>query len=268
MQHGPVETGPKIVFEAFLAHHFTYHPVDATFMGVRDHDARLPPAGAETLAAEARGIAGLQAMLEAADAQPGTAALLDRRILSAELAAARSSLAHWPRLANPAWYTGEAGFGVISLSLPQSLPVDHAGLVARLQAMPDFLASGRARLRGGAVPGAWARRARREATALARFLRQDLRLHAEWRQDWSVVASPAALAFEEFHDAIAHLPDSTAVCGEAHLATLMRDVHGFALSMEAARELAQSRFDTLGFELSMMAARLDPRAAPAALLDA
>ena len=246
--------------EAFLANHLAYHPVDATFMGIREHDALLPPAGAETLAAEAQGIDRLQSMLDAADTMPGADALLDRRIMAAELAAARSSLLHWPRLANPAWYTGEAGFGVISLLLPQSLPGDHTSLIARLRAMPDFLACGRARLQGSAVPAAWVGRAGREATALAQFLRHALRLHADWREDWSIAAQPAASALEEFRDAIVDLPDSVAVCGKTHLATLMHDVHGLTLSPSAARDLAQRRFDDLGIELSAMAARIEPHA--------
>src|SRR5262249_39426215 len=150
---------------AFLAHHFRFRPVDATFMGVAGYDEVLPPAGARTAGEEKAELDGLQSLLGAAPMPETPGARLDLSLMRAEVAVAQANLARRPRFTNPCWYTGEAAFAVIDLLLPQSEPVDVRAVTARLSAIPDFLSDGRAQLAGGAAPRAWVERARREAAA-------------------------------------------------------------------------------------------------------
>ncbi len=244
--------------DAFLAHHLAFRPVDATFMGIDGHDDRLPPAAIGTEAAERAGLDGLQDRLAAQPEPSSLGDRLDLRLMRSEIAIARAGLDHRPRFLNPAWYTGEAAFAVIGLLLPQSQPIRGGAVAARLAALPDFLADGRARLSGTATPRGWADRARREAAAVAGFLRGDIRLHPGWSESWAVPAEAAARALEDFSAAVAGLPDRDPACGEPYLAFLMREAHGLTLSPAEAARRAQDAFDRMGSELEEMAARIDP----------
>jgi hypothetical protein len=244
--------------EALLAHHLAFRPVDATFMGIGGHDDRLPDASASAAAAERAALNALAARI-AAEPEPGDlGARIDRRLVAAQVAVAASALDHHPRFANPAWFTGEAAFGVIGLLLPQSAPTRRAAVLARLTALPDFLADGRSRLAGLTIPAAWVRRAEREATAMARFLRAEIRLHADWDGAWATPAEAAAEAFEAFGASLSAHPDRPSACGEAHLRTLMADGHGLSLSPAEAVARAEAAFERMTGELEAMAARIDP----------
>src|SRR3984957_6502334 len=160
--------------EQFLKHHLNFRPVDGTFMGRREYDALLPRADAQAAAEESRAIAQLKHAVAAAP-ESSAAERMDKRMAQAQLKLGAASLKARPRQANPAWSSGEATFGIIGLLLPQSLPLNTEALCARVAALPDFLADGRARLRKiGAAPESWSERAMREASALALFLEQDL----------------------------------------------------------------------------------------------
>ena len=249
--------GPTIV-AAFLAHHWTYHPVDATFMGEKTHDAQLPPAQADTLEQELAGIASLQTRLSE---MPEPAALGDRldwRMMRAELTMQKRAAETRPRLHNPAWYSGEAAFSVISLLLPQSAPIRHDALIARLGAIGAFLSDARERLQGVAVPKGWALRAQREALAMAGFLRSDIKLHEEFDDDWAEPARRAADAFDAFAEGLDALPDADPACGEAYLTQLMADIHGLALSPREAVAAAQAAYERLDGEMAEMARAIDP----------
>ena len=260
---GPEPAGVKIsnsnLVDAFLDHHFVFRPVDATFMGLAGHDARLPPATATTLAEEKRGLDRLDALIGGAEASDAVGERLDLRLIRSEIALGRAALAR-PRLANPAWYTGEAAFGVMSLLLPQSEPTPSDFVLARLAATADFLSDGRARLNGGGAPASWRERARREAAAMASFLDTDLAAHPAWDQRWRPPASDAARAFRAFADGVDSLSGAgvDAACGERHLALLMREGHGLAMSPAEIARRAANAFQQIGEELDDMAARLDP----------
>src|SRR5262249_12375572 len=153
----------------------------------------------------------------------------------------------------PAWYTGEAMFGIIGLLLPQSAPVRVRAVRLRLDAIPGLLADGLAQLRGP-TPRAWGERARREATAFARFLSGGMRQHPEYAAEWEAPALQAAQALDRFADAIVTDEDASAACGEDHLAFLMRTAHGIALSPAQALAQAEAAFASLSGELVEMAA--------------
>ena len=248
---------PAIV-DAFLKHYWTYHPVDATFMGNKDFDTVLPPASADTLKAEQAGIAGLLSRLGGTEEPAMLGDRLDRRLMLAELGMQQTAAQTRPRLHNPAWYSGEAAFAIISLLLPQSMPVRHDALVARLKGIGAFLSDAAERLAGVAVPAGWAKRAQKESTAMAGFLRSDIKLHEEFAEDWAEPARQAADAFDSFATTLDDLPDADPACGEAYLTQLMAEIHGLPMSPREAVAQAQAAYDRMGNELVEMARAIDP----------
>lgn len=248
---------PTLVDE-FLAHHWTYRPVDASFMGEAACDHQLPPAAADTLERELASIAALRSRIEASAEPDDRGDRLDCRMMLAELHMQEAAARQRPRFDNPAWFSGEAAFGIISLLLPQSAPVRNDALVARLNGIEAFLQEGMERLAGRPTPAGWIARAVREAHAMAAFLRSDLQIHDEFSEAWRLPAESAALAFEQFAAGLEGHADSDPACGEAYMAQLMRTQHGLALTPRQAIDLAQEAFDRLGKELEDMAAALEP----------
>ena len=248
----------------FLAHHLEFRPVDGTFMGLREYGGLLPRADARAAGEELRAIEELAGAVAAAP-EGSAAERMDKRVAGAELTLAAANLRQRPRFANPAWYSGEAAFGIIGLLLPQSAPLDADALRARLEAMPDFLADGRARLREiGAAPKLWSERAAGEALALARFLEQDLeRIAADAAPATAAAARarPALRAAQGLHDfarALPALEDSNPAAGVEYLEMMIRDVHGIAGGAEALLARASAAFERLGQELIEDGERLSP----------
>jgi hypothetical protein len=245
------------IAEGFLSTFLANRPVHATFMGLESGDGDLPRAGAAAMREERRAFAALAADLTGRAEPKDAGERLDLRIAQAETAIALAEAEDRPRQRNPAWYTGEAMFGVISLLLPQSAPVRMRAVRSRLEAIPDFLGDGLAQLRGP-TPRAWVERAGREANAFARFLTGGMRNHAEFAAEWDAAARRAAQALDRFAEAIGSGEDADAACGEAYLAFLMRTAHGIDLSPAQALAQAEAAFANLSDELVDMAARIDP----------
>ena len=256
------------VADAYLAHHFAFSPVDASFMGLPGYDNRLPNASAGAADAERCGLAGLKAVLGELPDSDDVGARLDHRLAKAQIAMSEAALDHLPRFANPAWYTGEAAFAVISLLLPSGRPSPRDAVKARLGGIPDFLADGRARLAAAAAPHGQTQRAMREAAAAAAFLTGDIRLHPDWDDGWAEPAARAAAALTAFASAVTDLPDRPAGCGTAYLELLMQQVHGLDTTAEAALRAADARYGELGEDLAELAARLDPASSADAIIAA
>jgi len=240
---------------AYLDLHLAFRPVDGSFMGRRDCDARLPRADRSAAADEQRAIAALRR--DAAEAPETTAGeRLDKRIAIAELQVAAG--APRTRYANPAWYSGEAAFAILGLLLPQSSPLDAAALQARLAALPDFLADGRARLReAGAVPRGWVARAQREAAVLAQFLRTDLAAFTGAIARDGATVDAAATALEHYAADLGALPDQDPAVGAEFLDRIVREQHGLG-DTAGLLAAASAAFARLGLELAEDAARLTP----------
>jgi hypothetical protein len=244
--------------ERFLAHHLAFHPVDGTFMGRRECDAHLPRADRAAGADEAIGIAALRALIPGSP-EASVAERLDKRIASSELAHAAATLAQRPRFANPAWYTGEVAFGIMGLLLPQSAPVDVAAISARLAAIPDFLADGRARLsEARAAPAGWVARARQEAAVTARFLTSKLSNIEGAREDWQARSETAAAALAGFAASLDALADRDPACGEEYVNLVIREVHGLDHDADTLANAARNAFERLGAEIVEEASRFAP----------
>ena len=161
--------------DAFFAQYYASHPVNATFTGVHTHDARLPDWSREQSTRETEDLEALRARLETgqlaasddyhalsddADELDTVLALANIRLRLLEL-----SSEHFQNR-NPALWTGEAIFGVVSLMIRDFAPAAERlpAIIARLNAVPGFLRMMRERMTLP-VPERWRDRAVRECSA-------------------------------------------------------------------------------------------------------
>src|SRR3954451_7900915 len=162
--------------DRFFAHYYAARPVNATFIGVHDHDHALPdftPDGRAQQQADMRELrqqlAGLSQ--EGLDTPRRHDCLLADGFL--ELQLMEAGLPQFSQ--NPAVYTGEGVFSVLSLFLRDSEPLAERveAAIARMKALPAFL--GQARVNVTSAPIAWTNQAIREARAAAAYFRSGLR---------------------------------------------------------------------------------------------
>ncbi|WP_210492467.1 DUF885 family protein [Microvirga antarctica] len=242
----------------FLAHHFRFRPVDATFMGLKGHDDRLPPSDPEAPAREAQELAGLVARLTDLPPPQGVGAILDHSILSSQLKHRTRELAERSQYRDPSWYAGEAAFGLISLLLPSAHAATSDELHARLAAIAPYLEGGLVHLKGAAVHPDWVERARKEARAVIRLLGRGIRLHPLWRNGMDADARRAAASLAAFDVALAAITPADPACGADYMAFMFKDVHQLDISMEEAEARALERFAKLGEEIVASARAIDP----------
>ncbi len=157
----------------FFAAYYRRRPVNATFIGVHDHDDALPdfsPHGVADTVAEMATL--LRDLNNGTVAVPETPAEQIDRTLAEHFLTIQTwefGSRHFQG-GNPCVSTGEAIFGVLSLFLrpfaPLATRVEAA--IARMDAIPAFLATATANLRS--APAAWTERAIRECTGAMHFL--------------------------------------------------------------------------------------------------
>ncbi len=218
----------------FFATYYRRRPVNATFTGIHAYDDRLPDWSA----------AGLDAAMAEMEAQRRALATLPSEALDAataldrDLAAGFLDIALWeygsPRFqrGNPSMWIGEAVFGLIGLFLRPFAPLDErvGNAVARLEAIPTFLAQGRALLTR--CPAAWVERALVECTGTLAFLSGGVDIliadHGLAATGLRHAADRAARAVTEFADHLTSLlehPHEDYACGEEALDLLLRRGH-------------------------------------------
>src|SRR5262249_11408316 len=125
--------------DAFLESYFKRRPVNATFIGVHEYDHSLPDLSETGMAATLGDAEDLHRRLRALPEEPLTESqCVDRQLAQGFLRIQRweSGSAHFGPRANPTLFTGEAIFGLVSLLLRPSTPVEAAG--SRLEAVPGF----------------------------------------------------------------------------------------------------------------------------------
>lgn len=162
--------------DRFFASYYAARPVNATFIGVHEHDHRLPDISADGLALNVAEMKTLRADLAAMP----MAALDEVRQTDARLADGFLELqimeAELPQFhrGNPAHYTGEAVFSVISLFQRDAEPIADRidAAISRMLAIPEYLDQARRNLQ--AAPVAWTDHARREASSAAIYFSQGI----------------------------------------------------------------------------------------------
>jgi len=237
---------PSISTEAWLDRffdsYFRHRPVNASFIGVHDHDIRLPDFSDMGVGEMVSEMESLLAESEAlTNAAPGSLSpesvdvRLARGFLRTQLWECRSTHFH---MGNPSLYTGEAAFGVMGLFLNHSGSWPHRieAATERMEAMGILLSQARENIQ--AAPAEWTQRAIRECRGLLAFLRDGVEIldadaQAAHQTD-PAMEVPTAHALATFRSAAAHA--ATAV--EEHRRHLESDTphrttDGFAAGEEA-----------------------------------
>lgn len=184
--------------DRFFAHYYAARPVNATFIGVHDHDHALPdfsPDGRRQQLADMRELRQQLSGLphEGLDMARRHDLLLADGFLELQLLEA-----NLPQFSsNPAVYTGEGVFSVLSLFLRDSEPLAERveAAIARMEGLPDFLAQGRVNVTS--APVAWTNSAVREARAAAAYCGNGLSRLAAERGITEPRFLPAAVAAQE-----------------------------------------------------------------------
>ena len=248
----------QAVVDDLLTAHANANPVDATFMGLGGWDGRLPPSTQDALDAYRLTLGRLEARAVALPAANSAADRLDARLAVAITRVNARLALERPNRLNPAWYTGEAAFSLISLLLPNPPAGAAEALAARLGRLPEFLNAGRLALDAQATPGGWSARARAEAAALAALLERGLPRHPLWTPEMAEPAAAAARAARAFAESLKGLPERDPACGPETLEFLMREAHGLDLTPREAEALALEGFSGALAGLQARARALDP----------
>jgi hypothetical protein len=263
------------VLDRFLAQYFERHPVNATFTGQHTHDHRLPDWSRDARDTDVAELAELHDALFSAFPPKSDAALAtDIDAVDAELARANIDVriletqSRFFHDRNPALWTGEAIFSVVSLLLRPTQPIEActASIKARLRAIPAFLGAMPTAITEP-VPTIWIDRATREARVFAAFLRGQLRrwciehevAHAD-RQSMNEAAADAAQAFDVAANWLYLLPrdvDSGYAIGVDAYDILLQRGHFCAHSSSALLQrvlgempAAKARFHALATEVA------------------
>jgi hypothetical protein len=168
MGHPAAGLTAKGALDRFFESYYRLRPVTASFTGVHDFDHALPdwsPAGLALAIGEMKMLRRSLGAIAVAD-PPQFPDEVDVALADAflEIQIAEHEGPHFYR-GNPAIWTGEAIFSVLSLVTREFAPVPErlANATARLRALPDFLGSARETL--VAAPPAWKEKALREVQA-------------------------------------------------------------------------------------------------------
>jgi hypothetical protein len=229
------------LLDAFFAWYYRTYPVNATFIGVHDHDHHLPDFSRDGRARARREVEDLQARFRGLPDEPADSAeRVDRRVVEGALDVQAWELTarHFAE-GNPCVYTGEAIFGVLSLLLRPFAPVTDRleAAASRLRAIPQLLAQGAEAVTR--APAAWTARAVRECDAALVLLDRGLPVFLQDEGadggDLLRAAGEGAAAFRTFRahlsDRVTDDPGGTA-CGPEAFAVLLR--RGHFLPMDAA----------------------------------
>jgi hypothetical protein len=168
----------------FFLSYYKNRPVNATFIGIHAYDHELPRLDRanlgnltsemedllERLERESPSQLSEYELLKSSSWPEGMDRLQAGNFLKIQLAELESK--HF--LSNPATYTGEAIFSVISLFLRDFAPLSERvkAAISRMNTIPDFLEQSKANLR--AAPGEWTAKAIRECTGAILFLKNGI----------------------------------------------------------------------------------------------
>ena len=248
--HAPLFTA---WMNTFFESYYRSHPVNATFIGVHDHDYRLPDFS-ENGAGDT--LAEMETLLERLGVLPQESLSTFERIdqtlaqgfLKIQVWEVRSN--HFQR-GNPSTYTGEAIFGLLSLFLTPFAPLEERveAAIARMQAIPGFLEQARLNIRQ--APVAWTQRAIRECQGALAFLEQGLPylIQTEGIRDprFELAAHKTALAFADYQsylrDDLTFHSSGDYACGEQAFDLLMHWGHLLDVDGEATLKYARQQLE-------------------------
>jgi hypothetical protein len=259
--------------DSFFSHYYRRRPVNATFTGVHMYDDALPDwtaAGLEALDDEMHSLAR---ELSAAHPAPSTARTYrdDAHALDAELARCfletqltESASTHGVRH-NPALWTGEAIFSVISLMIRNFAELDERieNAAARLQAIPEFLRNAMTVIGDAGVPRYWTERAVRELAGAEILLTRGIDAWLESDVHSIGVAARLRIGAQRAREAFSVFsqwlrscrvaPDSALACGAAMYDVLLARGHHCSRNRSDLLAEARNRFAEERARLDVMA---------------
>ncbi|MGH9209336.1 MAG: DUF885 domain-containing protein [Acidimicrobiales bacterium] len=253
--------------EAYLDELFADSPATATFQGWDGLDDRSPDLGADAIAERERRADGwLARFRELDDEVLTTDQRVDRDLVVSTLESGRvrRDFEDWRR--NPDHYLGPALFGVFALFLRRSLPDPEltAAAEARLRAVPDLLAAGRANLDADLASAILVRRAQGQCAAGEAYARQlvpaevgDDALRARLVEAGEV----AAEAFGAFGGFLAELAEQATgdwAIGEPRYTALLQRAELLSFDTAGLHARGVEAWDELDTEMSALAERIDP----------
>lgn len=210
--------------------------MNATFIGIHKRDNELPDFSVENVKALCSEMDTLLTRLQNAGHTGDLTSFehldcyLAANYLEIQLSEFQTQLVH---LTNPALYTGEAVFGIISLFLRDFAPLEDRAksAVSRLEAIPKLLEQGRTNLK--TAPTEWTERAIRECKGASDLLQKGIDVLMKTHQLNSpklrAAAETALLAFREFEEYLSNhlLPHGSGHygCGKPFYDLLIKKGH-------------------------------------------
>ena len=258
--------------DRFFASYYTRRPVTATFTGIHDRDDALPDWSPEGLRAAVDEMRALRGDLDAAGRVPDDdvrrfpdevdLALADACL---EIQIAEHAHHHFYRR-NPALWTGEAIFSIVSLVTRPFAPIDRrlSSAAARLAGIPAFLDDARRTLES--TPAGWCARALGECRAAEILLDRSL-------PAWAVGSGASDVTTRAFTEAAAAARDAfrafamwlqqdlavsedPVAAGDTFLSLLVRRGHWCTTSLAALAEAAVAALDEAHRDLDERVRRL------------
>ena len=266
--------------ERFLDTYYRLRPVNATFTGIHTHDGALPDwsrAGLEAAASEMRSLREeLQRTTATGVQTTAPATPFDRELAAAFLDVQLAEIAGGQfQHGNPALWTGEAIFGIVSLMLRPFAPASERAraIEERLSKVAGFLGTASTTMgRKRPVPAAWVERALLECRGAKQLVSSGV---ATWCRASGVptditsrldeAASAVRPAFSRFASWLHKLPGAGyegSACGEEFFDLLLRRGHFESRPASELLRAARQQFDEAVSRLHLMAAKTPPRSWP------
>jgi hypothetical protein len=224
----------------FFESYYRRRPVCATFVGVHEHDHRLPDLSDRDVAAAMDELDDLERRFENfSDERLPEHQQIDRHLAEGALRIQRWEIDSDHYLGkNPAFYTGKAVFGVMSLFLRDYAPIEERipAAIDRMLEVPNFLETASDNLER--IPDGWDDRALGECDAAIAFFEDGIEMLAEEHgvEDPAFVeaGAVAAGAFGEFKDVIEGRETTTTghACGRDALERILSEGHHFDRSAQ------------------------------------
>jgi hypothetical protein len=252
----------------FFNHYYRRRPVNATFTGVHEYDADLPEWSAEGLESLGGEMHSLRQQFASHPADP---AVVDSALADAflEIQIAEVEGDHFQR-GNPALYTGEAVFSVVSLLLRDFAPAaERVGAIeSRLRGISEFLETACSTIGDKAVPASWTVRALTECDGAVKLFGDGLvtwcheqhldSSHTETLADAGREALAGVAAFRSWLESRADAPPRQSGCGPEFYDLLLLRGHWDTRSRQDLLAEALERFEGADARLQEMATALDP----------
>ena len=225
----------SVWLDRFFQSYYLHRPVNATFIGIRTYDGRLPDlseSGIEDTMTEMQTLLTQSSDLPVKEASP--VERLDLRMARGflKIQSWEYGSRHFHR-GNPSLYTGEAVFGVMSLFLNHSGSLTERidSAINRMEAIPGFFAHAKHNVTS--APALWIERAIRECDGALVFLTSGVQMlvadQGISEPGFLKAAETAASGFRQFRKYLTSelccTPAETASCGEEAMAMYLEEGH-------------------------------------------